>query len=59
MGRLGIFGGTFNPIHNGHLHIAECFWQQMDLDSLLFIPSKRPTHKPAPDLAGSTHRLAM
>ena len=59
MGRLGIFGGTFNPIHNGHLHIAECFWQQMDLDSLLFIPSKRPTHKPAPDLASSTHRLAM
>ncbi|MDD5952564.1 MAG: nicotinate-nucleotide adenylyltransferase [Oscillospiraceae bacterium] len=59
MGKLGIFGGTFNPIHNGHLHIARCFQEQLALDSVMLIPSKRPTHKAAPDLASSYDRLMM
>lgn len=59
MKRIGVFGGTFNPVHNGHLHIARCFAVQFSLDSVIFIPSKRPTHKPSPDLASAADRLEM
>lgn len=59
MKKIGVFGGTFNPIHNGHLHIARCFAQQLALDSVMLIPSKKPTHKPSPDLAHAADRLAM
>ncbi|HCQ05154.1 MAG TPA: nicotinate-nicotinamide nucleotide adenylyltransferase, partial [Candidatus Latescibacteria bacterium] len=38
-GRLGIYGGTFNPIHTGHLIIAQEIYEQCKLDRLLFIPS--------------------
>jgi len=43
--RLGIFGGTFDPIHYGHLHIAEMARQQFELDGVLFIPTGKPVHK--------------
>ena len=59
MKRLGIFGGTFDPIHRGHLHLAREFFQRLELDSLLLVPTKRPTHKSAPHLADAQHRLAM
>ncbi len=59
MKKIGIFGGTFNPIHNGHLHIARCFAAQLALDSVIFVPSKRPTHKPSADLASAADRLRM
>ena len=59
MGKIGVFGGTFNPIHNGHLHIAKFFAAQLALDSVLFIPSKKPPHKPDSDLASTADRLAM
>lgn len=59
MKKIGVFGGTFNPIHNGHLHIARCFAADLELDSVLLIPSKKPTHKPSPDLASGEDRLAM
>ena len=59
MGKIGVFGGTFNPIHNGHLHIAKCFGEQLALDSVLLIPSKKPTHKTDLDLAPTFARLEM
>ena len=43
--KLGIFGGTFNPIHLGHLISAQCILEQFGLDRILFIPVKYPVHK--------------
>lgn len=62
--RIGIFGGTFNPPHKGHRHIAEDFREQMaaiglPLDQVLIIPTFVPPHKAAPDLASGEDRLAM
>lgn len=62
--RIGIFGGTFNPPHKGHRHIAEDFRDQMaaiglPLDKVLIIPTFVPPHKAAPDLASGEDRLAM
>lgn len=59
MNRIAIFGGTFNPIHNGHLHIARQFQQLLGARRVLFIPTFRPPHKEAPDLAPAGDRLAM
>jgi len=57
--QIGIFGGTFNPIHQGHLIAAEEVREQFALDRILFVPSARPPHKPRPDLISAEHRLAM
>jgi len=43
--RLGILGGTFNPVHTAHLIIAESAREQLQLDKILFIPSANPPHK--------------
>jgi nicotinate-nucleotide adenylyltransferase len=43
--RIGVFGGTFNPIHVGHLRAAEDVAEQLELDRLLFVPSAEPPHK--------------
>lgn len=57
--RVGIFGGTFNPIHLGHLITAETLRQDFALDRVLFVPSAHPPHKSLPDRVGTEHRLAM
>ncbi len=57
--RLGIFGGTFNPIHMGHLITAEHVREAFDIDRLIFVPSARPPHKPSPELIDGVHRLEM
>ena len=57
--RDGIFGGTFNPVHEGHLHIARAFRKTMQLDTVLWIPTKVPPHKAAEDLALPEQRLEM
>ena len=49
--RLGIFGGTFNPIHFGHLRAAEEVRLAVGLDEVLFVPSHIPPHK---ELAGGS-----
>lgn len=59
MRKTGIYGGTFNPIHNGHIHLAQQFAQRLALDRVLLIPTNVPPHKRAPDLAPAEHRLAM
>ena len=43
--KIGLFGGTFDPVHTGHLIIAETICEQAGLDVILFIPSARPPHK--------------
>jgi len=56
--RLGIFGGTFDPPHLGHLALAECAREELRLDRVLFVPAGTPPHKAAAR-AGAAHRLAM
>lgn len=57
--KLGIYGGTFNPIHNGHLSIASNAQQQFSLDRIIFIPVHLPPHKTEPDDAGHWQRYEM
>ena len=44
--KIGLMGGTFNPIHFAHLRIAEEAWELCHLDRVVFIPSADPPHKP-------------
>lgn len=57
--KLGIFGGTFNPLHNGHLKIAEEAEKQFSLDRIFFVPTCLPPHKVEPVLASAEQRLEM
>lgn len=57
--RAGLFGGTFNPIHNGHLMVAEQVSLHLRLDRLYIVPCRIPPHKPATQLAPSLDRIAM
>ena len=57
--RIGLFGGTFNPIHVGHLEVAENVRQQFGLEQILFIPCALPPHKTGGGLASATDRLEM
>ncbi|MBN2465055.1 nicotinate (nicotinamide) nucleotide adenylyltransferase [candidate division WOR-3 bacterium] len=56
--RLGVFGGSFNPVHFGHLLVADDVREQLRLDRMLFIPAFRPPHKRGP-IVPYRHRLAM
>lgn len=57
--RIGILGGTFNPVHNGHLEMARAALEKFGLDQVLFIPDYLPPHKPADGVVSGRHRLAM
>ncbi len=57
--RAGLFGGTFNPIHRGHLRAAEEIMSRFMLDRVLFIPSYIPPHKGAAEIAPAAARLEM
>jgi nicotinate-nucleotide adenylyltransferase len=57
--RLGVFGGTFNPIHVGHLRAVIEVQEAFTLDRLLLIPSANPPHKGAEDIAAAQDRLQM
>ena len=56
---IGVFGGTFNPPHIGHLIVIEGVCDQLHFDKILFIPSANPPHKSDPSLAPATSRLEM
>jgi nicotinate-nucleotide adenylyltransferase len=56
---IGLLGGTFNPIHNGHLHLAEAVRKKLHLDRILFIPSGNPPHKKEAEIPPAEHRLEM
>jgi nicotinate-nucleotide adenylyltransferase len=57
--KLGILGGSFNPIHLGHLILAETAREALRLERVIFVPAKLPPHKRAAALAGGADRLAM
>lgn len=56
--RIGILGGTFDPIHNGHLDVASAAERALSLTRVCVIPANTPPHRPAPE-ASSFHRFAM
>lgn len=57
--RIGLFGGTFNPVHMGHLKAAGEVLQRFSLERILFIPSHIPPHKVSREIASSFHRMKM
>jgi nicotinate-nucleotide adenylyltransferase len=57
--RLGVFGGTFNPIHRGHLHIALRTLQLFELTQVHFVVATVPPHKPHDEVIPFIHRYAM
>ena len=57
--RIGIYGGTFAPVHNGHVKAAEEFFRQMELDLLYIIPAAVPPHKQLDANDDPRHRLKM
>lgn len=57
--RLGILGGTFDPVHYGHLLLAECCREQLRLAQVWFVPAAVPPHKQHSLLTGATARIEM
>ena len=57
--RIGILGGTFDPIHLAHLRVAEEAREMLGLDQVLFVPAARPPHKSGRTISSAEHRLAM
>ncbi len=57
--RVGVLGGTFNPIHNGHMTMAECALIQYDLDEVLFIPTGHTAYKAYAGADMDAHRCHM
>lgn len=57
--RVGVLGGTFDPIHNGHLRLADYVLNVFELDSVLFVPAARPPHKGQATVTSFAHRSAM
>ena len=57
--RLGILGGTFDPIHFGHLDAADAARRALQLDRVLLIPSFDPPHRPADPMASGFHRFGL
>jgi nicotinate-nucleotide adenylyltransferase len=56
---IGLFGGSFNPIHKGHIHLAESVYSALHLDRVIFIPSKKSPHKSNAEYVSDEHRLNM
>lgn len=59
MRRVGFFGGTFDPVHRGHLEPARTAMRALDLDGVVFVPAGSPPHKQGDPLTAFSHRLAM
>lgn len=59
MALIGIMGGTFNPIHLGHVKLAQAAFEQYNLDKVIFIPSSEPPHKKNEAIVSGLHRLNM
>lgn len=57
--RIGVFGGSFDPVHLGHLRLAEACCEQARLDRVEFTPAAQQPHKPHGPVANGEHRLAM
>ena len=59
MGKIGIMGGTFDPIHNGHLAIGRQAYQEYGLNQIWYMPSGHPPHKKNHEVTEPEFRLAM
>jgi nicotinate-nucleotide adenylyltransferase len=57
--KWGLFGGTYDPIHNGHLRCAEEVLELFDLNRIIFVPASRPPHKIDADITSFYHREQM
>lgn len=57
--KLGILGGTFNPIHIGHLILAQYVFEELGLEKVVFLPTGNPPHKKRRDVESGYHRLNM
>lgn len=57
--RIGILGGTFNPIHNGHLLMAEQVYDKLKLDEVWFMPNKKPPHAESKETLADAYRVDM
>ena len=57
--KIGVLGGTFNPIHNSHIHLAQQYANQLGLDRMVIVPSFIPPHKKADSLASGEDRYEM
>src|SRR5262245_57728988 len=57
--RIGAFGGTFDPIHNGHMEVVRAIVERFRLDQLLLVPAHSPPHKDPRGIANAYHRYAM
>ena len=57
--RIGVLGGTFDPIHNGHLDVADAARRACALDTVLLVPASVPPHRAAAPHAPAAHRFAM
>ncbi len=59
MALVGIMGGTFNPIHLGHVKLAQAAYEQFGLDKVVFIPTGHPPHKKGSVIVSDEHRMKM
>jgi nicotinate-nucleotide adenylyltransferase len=57
--RIGIMGGTFNPVHNGHIKLCRAVMSEMELDKTIFIPSFISPHKKNESMPGADERIRM
>lgn len=57
--RIGIYGGSFNPVHNGHIHLAEAAMKDFGLDRIYLVPSKISPHRSSAEYASGEDRLTM
>ena len=59
MARIGLFGGTFDPVHVGHMALAEQVRKDMMLDRIILLPAGNPPHKSQKDITDKLHRFCM
>ncbi|RZW14715.1 MAG: nicotinic acid mononucleotide adenylyltransferase, partial [Desulfobulbaceae bacterium] len=59
MQNIGLLGGTFDPVHNGHLQLGEKVLEKFNLDKIVFIPAAHPPHKNGTVIVDVEHRLEM
>ena len=57
--KIALFGGTFDPIHNGHIQVAQYAANEIDAEKVILIPAKRSPHKKAMPIAGAEDRIKM
>ncbi len=57
--RIGVLGGTFDPVHNGHLYIANALREALGLERVIWVPAGRPPHKAGQIVSKDRDRLAM